>query len=74
MARYDYRCRTCDDRFEVERPMTADVTTTPCPSGHLDTVKLLSGFATIGGSPAGSAPTPVMSGGGGCCGGGCGCR
>jgi putative FmdB family regulatory protein len=74
MALYDYRCRTCDERFEVERPMTAVVTSTPCPDGHLDTVRLLSSFATTG---AAASSRPAMAGGGGggggCCGGGCGC-
>jgi putative FmdB family regulatory protein len=71
VARYDYRCRTCDERFEVERPMSAVVTSTPCPDGHLDTVRVLTPFMTagVGSSRAGAAP----SGGGGCCGGACGC-
>ena len=69
MALYEYRCRTCDERFEVHRPMTATVTSTPCPDGHLDTVKVLSMFATTGGGGGQLAP----GGGGGCCGGSCGC-
>ena len=77
MALYEYRCRTCDERFEVQRPMTAVVTETPCPQGHVDTVKMLSMFATSGVSSSGSASAgmagPAM-GGGGCCGGACGCR
>ena len=48
VARYDYRCRTCDERFEVERPMSAVVTSTPCPAGHLDTVRVLTPFMTAG--------------------------
>jgi putative FmdB family regulatory protein len=64
MALYEYRCRTCDERFEVRRPMSATVTATPCPDGHLDTVKVLSTFATTGG---GTAMAPVAAGGG-CCG------
>jgi hypothetical protein len=40
-----------------------------CPSGHDDTVKLLSTVA-VGGS-AGSAPVTGGGAGGGCCGGGC---
>src|SRR5215212_8796957 len=48
MARYDYRCRTCDERFEVERPMSAVVAPTPCPAGHLDTVRVLTPFMTAG--------------------------
>jgi len=40
-----------------------------CPSGHGNTVKLLSTIALTGGGGDGaSAPA-----GGGCCGGGCGC-
>ena len=70
MARYDYRCRTCDERFEVERPMTASVTSTPCPDGHLDTVRVLTMFATTGVAAAGR---PAAASGGGCCGGACGC-
>jgi putative FmdB family regulatory protein len=69
MALYEYRCRTCDERFEVRRPMTAAAAATPCPDGHLDTVKVLSMFATTG-VTSGGAPS---SAGGGCCGGGCGC-
>ena len=44
-----------------------------CPSGHTDTVKLLSTVSLGGRSPGGGAPAPAMApaGGGGCCGGGC---
>ncbi len=43
-----------------------------CPSGHDDTVKLLSTIAITG--RAGSSPAPAVGGAGGCCGGGgCGC-
>ncbi len=44
-----------------------------CPSGHEDTVKLLTTFATVGrsgGAPA-ATPAPAAPAGGGCCGGGC---
>lgn len=78
MAVYEYRCKTCDDRFEVSRPMTmATPAVTPCPQGHTDTVKLLSAFAKVGagvGGSAGSVPSmPAMPMGGGGCGSGCGC-
>jgi len=42
---------------------------TACPSGHDDTVKLLSTIAVAGSS----LNAPQGGGGGGCCGGGCGC-
>ncbi|WP_351236769.1 zinc ribbon domain-containing protein [Streptomyces sp. NPDC002133] len=69
MPRYEYRCRSCNDTFEVSRPMAESSAPTACPAGHEDTVKLLSAVA-VGGSRAQSAPAPA-SGGGGCCGGGC---
>ncbi|MFJ5637991.1 zinc ribbon domain-containing protein [Streptomyces goshikiensis] len=65
MPRYDYRCRTCDDTFEVSRPMAESSAPADCPAGHADTVKLLSAVA-VGGTAAASAPAPS----GGCCGGG----
>ncbi|MDT7578754.1 MAG: hypothetical protein QOK35_14 [Pseudonocardiales bacterium] len=43
-----------------------------CPTGHGDTVKLLSTVALGGRAGGGRAPVPAApSGGGGCCGGGC---
>jgi putative FmdB family regulatory protein len=73
MPRYEFRCRTCDDRFDVVRPMSQSSAPAPCPDGHADTVRVLSVFATPGGAP-GRDPMPVAAGGGGgCCGGSCGC-
>ncbi|AKL65998.1 zinc ribbon domain-containing protein [Streptomyces goshikiensis] len=65
MPRYEYRCRTCDDTFEVSRPMAESSAPADCPAGHADTVKLLSAVA-VGGTAAAAAPAPS----GGCCGGG----
>jgi putative FmdB family regulatory protein len=67
MPRYEFRCRACGDTFEVNRPMAESSSPATCPSGHDDTVKLLSTVAVGGraGAPAASRPT------GGCCGGGC---
>ncbi|WP_217179557.1 zinc ribbon domain-containing protein [Streptomyces sp. AC495_CC817] len=73
MPRYEYRCRTCGDTFELSRPMAESSAPADCPEGHSDTVKLLSTVA-VGGSAAMSAPAPRAGGGGGgggCCGGGC---
>ncbi|MFJ8080902.1 zinc ribbon domain-containing protein [Streptomyces sp. NPDC096205] len=69
MPRYEYRCRTCGDTFEMSRPMAESSDPAACPSGHDDTVKLLSTVA-VGGTASAPAP-PRASGGGGCCGGGC---
>ncbi|MFJ2903309.1 zinc ribbon domain-containing protein [Streptomyces sp. NPDC091279] len=73
MPRYEYRCRTCGDTFELSRPMAESADPADCPAGHADTVKLLSTVA-VGGSASASAPAPRATGGGGgggCCGGGC---
>ncbi|WP_060178145.1 FmdB family zinc ribbon protein [Streptomyces sp. IMTB 1903] len=69
MPRYEFRCRTCDDTFEVSRPMAESSAPADCPAGHADTVKLLSAVAVGGSSTAPAAARP-MGGGGGCCGGG----
>ncbi|MET8566982.1 zinc ribbon domain-containing protein [Streptomyces sp. NPDC004783] len=70
MPRYEYRCRSCGDTFELSRPMAESSAPAPCPAGHDDTVKLLSTVA-VGGSSSASSPAPRAGGGGGCCGGGC---
>ncbi|WP_406732172.1 FmdB family zinc ribbon protein [Streptomyces sp. NBC_01794] len=73
MPRYEYRCRTCGDTFEVNRPMAQSSDPASCPAGHPDTVKLLSAVA-VGGTKSGPAPASNGGGGGGgCCGGGCCC-
>ncbi len=70
MPRYEFRCRACGDTFEVERPMSSASEPASCPSGHDDTVKLLTtARVSVGGGSA--APSSAPSGGGGCCGGGC---
>ncbi|MFG2866719.1 zinc ribbon domain-containing protein [Streptomyces sp. NPDC048338] len=69
MPRYEYRCRTCGDTFELNRPMAESSAPASCPDGHDDTVKLLSAVAVGGTAKGGAAPSG--GGGGGCCGGGC---
>ena len=50
MPLYEYRCRTCDDTFEMRRAMSESNEPAPCPSGHTDSVRLLSVFASVGGT------------------------
>jgi putative FmdB family regulatory protein len=72
MPRYEYRCRSCGATFEKTRPMSEAGVAAPCPSGHTDTVKLLSTIALTGrGAGAGVSMPAAPSGG--CCGGSCGC-
>ncbi|MEU7012553.1 zinc ribbon domain-containing protein [Streptomyces sp. NPDC046385] len=71
MPRYEYRCRTCGDTFELSRPMAESSAPAACPAGHDDTVKLLSAVAVGVGKGSAPAPGGGGGGGGGCCGGGC---
>ncbi|MBW8796302.1 MAG: zinc ribbon domain-containing protein [Streptomyces sp.] len=72
MPRYEYRCRTCGDTFELSRPMAESSAPAACPEGHQDTVKLLSTVAVGGTASASAAGSGAPAGsGGGCCGGGC---
>ncbi|WP_199783263.1 FmdB family zinc ribbon protein, partial [Streptomyces alboniger] len=69
MPRYEYRCRSCGDTFELSRPMAESGDPAMCPVGHEDTVKLLSTVA-VGGAASAAPSAPGGGGGGGCCGGG----
>jgi putative FmdB family regulatory protein len=66
VPRYDFRCTTCDQTYEVSRPMAEADAPATCPDGHVGAVRLLPVFATTG-----SATAPPSAGAGGCCGGGC---
>ncbi|MER7912718.1 zinc ribbon domain-containing protein [Streptomyces sp. NPDC096068] len=55
MPRYEYRCRTCGDTFELSRPMAESSAPAACPAGHDDTVKLLSAVAVGGSGTAATA-------------------
>jgi putative FmdB family regulatory protein len=71
VPRYDFRCRTCGETFEVSRPMAEASAPAACPAGHADTVKLMS-LVAVGGRAEGGGSAPATAGGG-CCGGACGC-
>jgi len=69
MPRYDYRCKTCEQTYELSRPMADADSPATCPQGHVGAARLLPVFATTGATaPAGAA---VAAPSGGCCGGGC---
>jgi len=72
MPLYEFKCRECDDTFEVRRPMSEAGDPASCPQGHEGAVRLLSVFASVGASGA-SAPAPAARPTGGGCGGGCAC-
>jgi putative FmdB family regulatory protein len=68
MPRYDYRCRTCDARFEVRRGLDEPEQAVPCPGGHAETSRVFTAVA-VGGSSSPASAAPAAAGG--CCGGGC---
>jgi putative FmdB family regulatory protein len=72
MPLYEFKCRTCDDTFEVRRPMSEASDPATCPQGHDGAVRLLSVFASVGAS-SNPAPAPAARATGGGCGGGCAC-
>jgi putative FmdB family regulatory protein len=79
MPTYEFRCRTCDSVFEERRPMSEASAPASCPSGHSNTVKLLSAFASTGpkaGSSVSSADVAAAMSAprAGGCGGGCACH
>ena len=71
---YEFRCKTCDDVFAVQRPMSQSSDPADCPEGHNTTTKLLSRVMVMGRSgaaaPESSGGSLPMSG----CGSGCGCH
>ena len=71
MAVYEYLCKDCGTTFERQRAMADAEGDVRCPSGHDQVRRRFSVYALSGSSATGA---PMPSGGGGCCGGGCGCR
>lgn len=69
---YEFRCRACDETFEVRRPMSESSAPATCPQGHDGAVRLLSVFASVGATAASEPATQARPTGGGC-GGGCAC-
>jgi putative FmdB family regulatory protein len=71
MPIYEYACLACGAEFEklVQRPSA--VVCVSCQSDRVSRRLSLVGVK-VGGRASESAPAPM--GGGGCCGGGCGCR
>jgi putative FmdB family regulatory protein len=56
MPTYEYRCRTCEDRFELRRPMAESDAPATCPGGHEGAVRLLSVFAPVRGAQPAAGP------------------
>ncbi len=72
MPLYEYRCQSCSDTFEVLTTFAERDRGQACPSCEsTQTRVLVSTFAVAGGDEPGQA-LDFGTGGGGCCGGGCG--
>ena len=58
MPFYDFRCPTCDERFEVRRPISESDQPVSCPQGHEGAVRVITTWGTGGairsGTPAGT--------------------
>jgi putative FmdB family regulatory protein len=71
MPVYEYYCRSCQNKFEMLRPMKMATVTASCPSGHEGATRTVSVFAALGRDEDGSLVP--MAGGGCACGGSCAC-
>jgi putative FmdB family regulatory protein len=72
MPLYEYFCPTCNEKFELLRPMNRAEDPATCPSGHKGANRILSLFASftkgedgslapMGGSPCTSCATGTCS-------------
>ncbi len=75
MPLFEYYCSTCRTRFEELVRVGAQSERATCPEcGRQNVPRVLSTFATVRSGGDGADLASVASGGGGCCGGGCGCH
>jgi putative FmdB family regulatory protein len=70
---YEYRCKTCDDRFELRRSVAEADDPVSCPGGHTGAVRLLAAFAATGRSTASAMATAPSAMPAGPCGSSCAC-
>jgi putative FmdB family regulatory protein len=47
MPLYEYYCESCNQRFELLRPVSRMDDAAPCPEGHGDADRVLSTFAAF---------------------------
>jgi putative FmdB family regulatory protein len=70
MPIYEYRCRACQREFE--RYVATAGTAVACPA--CASGEVMRKLSVFGLRATGEVASAVPSGGGGCCGGGCGCH
>lgn len=54
MPFYDFRCPTCDERFEVRRPISEADVPVSCPQGHENAKRVITTWGTGGGIRSGT--------------------
>ena len=69
MPLYEYRCRSCDDRFEVWLGAGDSRSDVACPEGHTETVRVFSAVAMTGKASTAAPARPAAP-----CGSACACH
>ena len=64
MPLYDFKCPTCDERFEMRRSFEEYDEPVTCPNGHEGARRVISSWGTAGAIRSGT-PTKVVGRGGG---------
>ena len=54
MPFYDFKCPTCDERFEVRRAISESDQPVACPNGHDGAVRVITTWGTGGGIRSGT--------------------
>ena len=65
MPFYDFRCPTCDERFEVRRPIAESDQPTSCPKGLENAIRVITTWGTGGGIRSGTPGKAARKGGSG---------
>lgn len=62
MPFYEFRCPTCEERFEVQRSMAERDEPTPCPKGHDGAVRVITSVGVTGGIRYGTPAAAARKG------------
>ncbi len=54
MPFYDFRCPTCEEAFEVRRPISESDQPVSCPKGHEGAIRVITSWGTGGGIRSGT--------------------
>ena len=54
MPFYDFRCPTCEEAFEVRRPISESDQPVSCPKGHDGAIRVITTWGTGGGIRSGT--------------------